>query len=89
MARNYLSDHRTPDEELHLQFVVLVQRSCARMCIIPIQDYLGLDNHARINKPSTVGTNWRWRLEKSALTEDLQQQILTMTRRYGRERVGA
>ncbi len=32
------------------------------MLTIPMQDWLGLDNAARINKPSTVGQNWRWRL---------------------------
>ena len=86
MAREYLADHLTPKEELYRQFIVLVLRSCARMCIIPLQDYLGLDNRARINKPSTVGSNWRWRVGQEVLTRELQQQILTLTRRYGRER---
>ena len=34
------------------------------MLTIPMQDWLGLDNAARINKPSTVGQNWRWRLKR-------------------------
>ena len=29
----------------------------------PLQDHLGLDNRARINRPSTLGCNWRWRVE--------------------------
>ncbi len=37
---------------------------CSRgRCIIPIQDYLQLDNSARINQPSTLGTNWKVALE--------------------------
>mgnify|MGYP002224591214 CR=1 FL=1 len=42
----------------------LVMRSKAALCVIPMQDYLGLDNHYRMNKPSTVGENWKWRLKK-------------------------
>ena len=59
-------------------------RSAAATCIIPMQDWLGLDNSARINKPSTVGENWRWRLKKSQLTPKLQKEICSITTRYGR-----
>ena len=60
-------------------------RSAAATCIIPMQDWLGLDNSARINKPSTVGENWRWRLKKTQLTKKLQKEICQMTTRYGRK----
>ncbi|MFR8077688.1 MAG: 4-alpha-glucanotransferase [Faecalibacterium sp.] len=49
-----------------------------------MQDWLGLDNSARINKPSTVGQNWRWRLKKTQLTKKLQKEICQLTTRYGR-----
>lgn len=49
--------------------IALVLRSAAATCIIPMQDWLGLDNSARINKPSTVGENWRWRLKKTQLIQ--------------------
>lgn len=58
--------------------------SIARTCIIPIQDHLGLDNRCRINKPSTLGINWRWRLTQGQLTDELQRELLAMTKRYGR-----
>ena len=48
--------------------IALILRSAAATCIIPMQDWLGLDNSARINQPSTVGQNWRWRLKKPQLT---------------------
>ena len=60
------------------------QTITAATCIIPMQDWLGLDNSARINKPSTVGENWRWRLKKTQLTKRLQKEICRMTTRYGR-----
>ena len=33
--------------------IALILRSAAATCIIPMQDWLGLDNSARINQPST------------------------------------
>lgn len=84
MARNYMCDHYTPDELLYKPFIALAMRSRAKTCIIPIQDYLGLDNSCRINKPSTVGTNWRWRVTWEQLSDDLRDEILEVTRRYGR-----
>ncbi|MGN0399699.1 MAG: 4-alpha-glucanotransferase [Blautia sp.] len=84
MARDYLCDHMTPKKELYKPFVALAMRSNARMCIIPIQDYLGYDNTCRMNKPSTVGTNWRWRVQEKELTEELQKDILHTTKTFGR-----
>ena len=49
-----------------------------------MQDLLGLDNAARMNQPSTVKTNWRWRMEKGMLTKAVQKQLLALTRTYGR-----
>ena len=84
LARDYLCDHYTPVEELHLPFISLVMRSQARMCIIPLQDYLGLGNDCRINTPSTVGENWRWRLVPGQMSEAVTEEIGMVTRRYGR-----
>ena len=84
MARDYLCDHVTSKKELYKPFVALAMRSNARMCIIPIQDYLGYDNTCRMNKPSTVGTNWRWRVQEKELTEELQKEILHTTKTFGR-----
>lgn len=83
-ARDYLCDQHTPGEELYRSFISLIMRSNARICIIPMQDYMGLDNRCRMNTPSTVGTNWKWRLKKSDLTEELQQWIRQFTARYDR-----
>lgn len=58
--------------------------SSADTAIIPIQDYLGLDGEARINVPSTLGTNWKWRMAKDALTEDLAAEIKELAKIYRR-----
>ncbi|MBP3926232.1 MAG: 4-alpha-glucanotransferase [Clostridium sp.] len=84
MARDYLCDYYTPKKWLYRSFIASVMRSNAKTCIIPMQDYLGRNNQSRMNQPSTIGTNWRWRLTESDLTEELQEEILSITKRYGR-----
>lgn len=84
MARDYLCDYYTPKKFLYKSFISLVMRSNSKTCIIPIQDYLGYGNETRINKPSTIGINWRWRVTKEELSEKLQEEILSITKRYGR-----
>ena len=84
MVRDYLCDAFTPDEMLYRPFVSLAMSSVARICVIPIQDYLGYDNSCRINQPSTLGGNWRWRITEQELSEALREEILSVTKRYGR-----
>ena len=49
--------------------------SAADICIIPMQDYLLLDNSARINTPSTLGENWKWRMKEGAIDDALVKYI--------------
>ena len=84
LARQYICDFYTPEEEIHQPFVALAMSSVSKYCIIPLQDWLGLDNTCRINTPSTIGCNWRWRAVKEQLTQKLRQEILESTLRYGR-----
>ena len=58
--------------------------SVADYCIIPLQDYLGLDNRARINQPSTNGKNWKWRVDPEGLSAELAGRILRLTTLFGR-----
>lgn len=85
MVRRYLHNDYTPDEELNWEMIYLVMGSVARMCIIPIQDYFGYDNTARMNKPSTLGNNWKWRMLPGELTEELLSRIEEVTALYGRK----
>ena len=57
----------------------LAQSSVANMCIIPMQDYLGLGNEARMNEPSTLGNNWKWRLTKSQFSKKVADKIYKVT----------
>ena len=89
MVRDYLCDQYTPDRELYRPFTALALESAARICVVPLQDYLGYDNSCRVNKPSTVGTNWRWRVTAEELTDSLKAEILAAAKRYGRMNWGA
>ena len=83
-VREYLCDEKTPQKNLHWSLIALVMRSRAALSIFPLQDYLGLDNKARMNQPSTVGANWQWRVTEEQLSKALQQKIRQITIRYGR-----
>lgn len=84
LARNYLCDKYTPNDEMYWSFICAAMRSRANMCIIPLQDYLGKDNSCRMNHPSTIGINWRWRVTKKELSNKLKKEIREVTKRYGR-----
>ncbi len=81
---DYLDGDPKEKEALTKKMVRAVMSSPAGTAIIPIQDYLILDNSARINTPSTLGQNWRWRLSDRDLTPEKAKEILKLTRLYGR-----
>ncbi len=84
MAREYLWDNYTPGDKLYLSFIAVIMRSRANGCIIPMQDWLGLDDESRMNKPSTLGNNWKWRVKQSQLDDELKNTIFHMTKIYER-----
>lgn len=83
-VREYLCDYYTPDNKIHESLIGLIMRSNAFLCIVPMQDYLGLDNVARMNVPSTLGTNWKWRLLSSQLDDALKHKLYAYAKQFGR-----
>ena len=76
--------HRLDGDKRAGDFIAMEMGSAAVLCIVPMQDYLGLDNTCRINTPSTLGTNWKWRLLDGEFTSDLQNKIKKLVRIYQR-----
>ena len=76
--------NRKRDEDLCWELIRTAVASVADIAIIPIQDYLALGNEARINTPSTLGDNWKWRMSKGAATDELAEKIYGLTKMYGR-----
>jgi 4-alpha-glucanotransferase len=58
--------------------------STSQLCIVPMQDWLGLDNAARMNTPGTLGGNWSWRCLPEVLDASLAERIRRLTEVYGR-----
>jgi len=82
--RDYLGDHQTENNKMYKKLLGLAMMSAANLCIIPLQDWLGLGNEGRMNTPGTVGNNWSWRLLPDQITGELTNEILQVTKRYGR-----
>jgi 4-alpha-glucanotransferase len=56
----------------------------ADVSIAQMQDFIDLGNEARMNLPSSMGTNWSWRMKSDRLTEELANKISRLNYRYGR-----
>ena len=84
MVRDYLCEYSRADNEMYYPLVCMAMASVSKLCVIPLQDWLGYDNRARMNVPSTTGNNWKWRVKKEELTEELAEMICLAAKRYGR-----
>jgi 4-alpha-glucanotransferase len=84
LAIDYMAIDTENEKDIHWKFIRLALSSVATLAIIPLQDYLGLGNEARINKPSTIGLNWRWRLLENEITDELLDKVRKVTKIYGR-----
>lgn len=81
-AKKYLNIKSNKDVEW--SFIRAAFASVSDTAIIPLQDYLGLHAEARINIPSTLGTNWKWRVLPGQCTDELAKRIHELTKVYSR-----
>lgn len=84
-SRRYLNNYNTSGDEIHWDFIRLALASVANLAVIPVQDYLGTGRNGRINEPSTLGNNWKWRLKPGEITEDLVLKCRELALLYGRK----
>lgn len=49
--------------------------SVGELTVVTMQDLLGLDGSARMNVPSTLGENWRWRALPGQITWELADRV--------------
>ena len=66
------------------EMIRLGYSSIANTAIFQMQDVLGLDNRARMNLPSSVGTNWRWRMLPGAFTKEHCRYLKKLCKIYNR-----
>lgn len=81
-AKKYLDIKK--NDNINTKFINSALSSVADTVILTMADILGLDSKARINVPSTIGTNWKWRIKKGVLTDNLAADIYNITRLYCR-----
>ena len=70
--------------EPHWGLIALAYASRPTLAIVPAQDVLGLGSEARMNRPGKTEGNWRWRLERGALTPALARRLRGAAQQHGR-----
>lgn len=63
-----------------------VWSSVANFALAPMQDFLSLDNKARMNYPGNPSGNWTWRMSTDALNDPLANKIKEINYLYSREK---
>lgn len=58
--------------------------SVANIVIFQLQDVLKVGNRGRMNLPSSMGTNWRWRMKKEQFGEKEIERLRYLCDIYGR-----
>jgi 4-alpha-glucanotransferase len=85
-VRSYVGD---PDDGIQWAMIRAVEASVASLCVIPLQDVLGLDSECRMNKPSEANGNWAWRYSRNALTNELAAKLAAITEVSDRDPQGS
>lgn len=74
---------------LNRDLIKCAEGSVADTCVVTMQDVFGLGKEARINTPSTLGYNWKWRLLPKYMEGEARKEsaefLNNMVRIYGRQ----
>ena len=57
-------------KKLTKEFIKAVLKSTAETAIVPLQDIYALSSEARMNMPSTAGSNWAWRASEKQISDE-------------------
>ena len=71
-------------EELPYAIIRVLYSSIADVIIVQMQDLLELGNEARMNFPSTIGNNWKWRMRKSEYKKLKEKVLLEYAKLFAR-----
>ncbi len=61
-----------------------VWASVGATAVVTMQDLLGLGSEARMNTPSTLGCNWKWRMKRGAADNKLARRVRGQMELYSR-----
>jgi 4-alpha-glucanotransferase len=63
------------EEGMNWAMIRAALNSVASLCVVPLQDVLGLGSEARMNVPSRETGNWRWRFQAGMLRPELAKKL--------------
>ena len=73
-----------PGEAMPRPLLRAALASVATLAILPMQDLLGLDGRARMNRPGLTDGNWCWQLDGERPDEALVAELRSLLGLYGR-----
>ncbi len=82
-VRAYLGESK---DGIQWDFIRSAMGSVADLCVIPLQDVLGLGSEGRMNVPSKADGNWTWRYAEGALTAALAERLAALVEVTDRDR---
>lgn len=87
--RKYILDYigSTDFSDFHWQLIKLAYGSVANLVVLPVQDILGFGEPFRMNRPGTMGNNWKWKLRHHHITDELMRKLRHEVVLYGRAKV--
>jgi len=66
------------EDGINWAMIRAASNSVASLCVVPLQDALGLGSDARMNVPSRERGNWRWRFDADSLRPELAKKLATL-----------
>ena len=77
---------QTDGKDISWRFIQAAMSSIANICIVPLQDVLGLGSAARMNVPGRPKGHWAWRFSEKSLTPEIAIRLRELTEVTGRAR---
>ena len=71
-------------EQIPWDFIRAAEASVADLAVIPMWDLLCCGSEGRMNHPSTLGENWKWRMLPGEFREDIIGRLRWLTDTFQR-----
>ena len=71
-------------KDIAKEFIRLCLSSTAAYAVFPLQDVLEYGSEGRMNTPGLASGNWGWRYLADELTDDIAEELKTLTILFGR-----
>jgi 4-alpha-glucanotransferase len=72
-------------ENVVWRMIEVAYQSKAELAVVPLQDVLGLDSRARMNRPGEARGNWTWRTPRPLLDARSKERLRDLAGRTGRD----